>query len=331
MSFTVFILAALVIGPALAQPEGWSLEGMAVNATQNGKPLVEAEVILRAGVEGSLQIVAQTKTDRAGHFVFDKLPARPELIFFAGVNHQGIHYPGSRIHLSSGASPSALKLTAFDVVTSPNPLTADFHEVDVEIKKGALEVSETLSINNPSLATYVGEPGSESSPTTLSLSIPDGFERVTFANEFNGRHFKLRDKRLVTDIPWTPGKREVKFTYHLPAEDGKRVLEWSVNLPCSRYRVCIQGENADRFECNLSRLASPDQATIVFESSEPTMPANHIVKLELAKLPTPWIVYLRWSALAVLAGLILVTAGFRITRRANSKSDTPLPQRTHAA
>jgi hypothetical protein len=330
MSLSVFTLA-LVIGPALAQSEGWTLQGVAVNATQNGKPLVEAQVILRAGEEGSLQIVAQTKTDRAGHFVFDKLPARPELIFFAGVNHQGIHYPGSRIHLSSGASPSALKLTAFDVVTSPNPLTADFHEVDVEIKKGALEVSETLSINNPSLATYVGEPGSESSPTTLSLSIPDGFERVTFGNEFNGRHFKLRDKRLVTNIPWTPGKREIKFTYLLPADDIKRVLEWSVNLPCTRCRLCVRGENADRFECNLPRLAGPDQATIVFESSEPTMPADHTVKLELTKLSTPWSVYLRWSAMAVLAGLILVTASFRIIRKANSKSDTPLPQRTYAA
>jgi hypothetical protein len=304
---------------------------VAVNATQNGKPLVEAQVILRAGEEGSLQIVAQTKTDRAGHFVFDKLPARPEMIFLAGVNHLGIHYPGSRIHLSSVASPPALRLAAYDVVTSPNPLTADFHEVDVEIKKGALEVSETLWVNNPSLTTYVGEPGSESSPTTLSLSIPDGFERVTFSNEFNGRHFKLRDKRLVTDIPWTPGKREIKFMYLLPADDIKRVLEWSVNLPCTRCRLCVRGENADRFECNLPRLAGPDQATIVFESSEPTMPADHAVKLELSKLSTPWSVYLRWSALAVLAGLILVTAAFRIIRKANSKYDTPLPQRTYAA
>jgi hypothetical protein len=302
-----------------------------VNATRDSKPLVGAEVILRAGEEGSLQIVAQTKTDRAGHFVFEKLPTRPELVFLAGVNHHGVHYPGPSVRSASGALPPPLRLTAFDVVTSPSPLTADFHEVDVEIKKGTLEVLETLWVNNPSLTTYVGEPGSESFPTTLSLSIPDGFERVTFSNEFNGRHFKLRDKRLVTDIPWTPGKREVKFTYLLPAVDGKRVLEWSVNLPCTRCRFCVRGENADRFECNLPRLAIPDQATIDFESSEPTMPADHIVKLELAKLPTPWIVYLRWSALAVFAGLILVTGAFRITRKANSKSDTPLPQRTHAA
>jgi hypothetical protein len=330
MSFSVFALAAFVFGPGFAQSEGWTLEGVAVNATQNGKPLAGADVILRAGEEGSLQIVAQTKTDRDGNFIFDKLSARPDLIFVAGVNHHGIHYPGPRMRFPSSLSP-APRLTAFDVVSSPNPLVADFHEVDVEMNKGTLEVTENLWINNPSLTTYVGESRSESSPTTLSLSIPDGFERVTFNNEFNGRHFKLREKRLVTDIPWTPGKREVKFTYHLPAEECKRALEWSVNLPCCRFRLCLRGENVDRFECNLPRLAGPDQATVVFESSAPILPANHTVKLELGKLPTPWIVYLRWSALAALAGLILVTGGFLILRKATSKSAAALPQSTHAA
>jgi hypothetical protein len=330
MSSSLLALVLLGLGTELGQPQGSRLEGIAVNATQNGKPIADAEVVLRAGEEGSLQIIAQTKTDRDGHFQFDRLPNSPGLVFLAGVNHHGVHYPGPKVQLPSGGSLLAVQLTAFDAVASPSPLVADRHEIDVEIQKGALQVTEMLWVNNPSLTTYVGQDVIGALPTTLSLLIPDGFERVTFHSEFNGRHFKLRDNQLYTDIPWTPGKREVKFTYLLPIEDGKRLLEWSVNVPCSHYRLRIRGENADRFECNLPRAAGPDQGTSVFESTEP-IAAEHIVKLELGRLPTSWVVYLRWSALAILAGLIVITASYRIMRRAPADSSTALPRKAKAA
>jgi hypothetical protein len=313
----VLALALLGTEPCLAQTSGPRIEGIVVNGTQNEKPVAGAEVILRAGAEGSLQPVAQTITGRDGRFVLE-LPAEAEGIILPGANHQGVHYPGPRIPHLSGAKIPRVKLVVFEAVPSPNPLVVDLHEIDVHIHKGALEVTETLWINNPSLTTYVGQAATDSSLSTLSLTIPDGFERVTFHKEFLGRRFRLVEKRLVTDIPWTPGKREVKFTYHLPIEENKKSLEWSSDAPCSLVRLRLQGEDADRFESNLARVAKRDQSTFVFESSEAIMPAGQSITLQLGALPTPWIGYLRWSALGVLAGLILVTAGFRWKRRTHS-------------
>lgn len=327
MSASFLALALLGVGAGLAQAEGMRLEGYAVNGSRNGAPLAGAEVILRAGEAGSLQIVAKSSTDRNGHFVFDNLLAMPGLIFVPGVNHDGIHYPGPRTRLPS----SAVRVTAFDAVAAPSPLVVELHEIDLHIEKGVLQVTESLWVNNPSLTTYVGGAGAGTSPVTLALSIPDGFERVTFDTEFNGRRFKLRDNQLVTDIAWTPGKREVKFTYHLPIDEGKRVLEWSVNLPCARCRLCVRGEDADRFECNLPRLQGTDHTTVVFESAERTVAGEHVIYLKLGKLPTPWIVYLRWSALLILVALILATAGFRFLRRAPSKTDALLVPTTKPA
>lgn len=307
---SVLALVLLGMGAGLALGEGPRIEGQAVNGTQHDKHLVGAEVILRGGEEGALQIVGKTLTDLNGRFTFDKLPTAPGLIFVAGVNHQGIHYPGPRLRLQTETPVLLAKVTAFDTVTAPNPLVADLHDIDIHIKEEVLEVTETLHISNPGLTTYVGHAESGMSPPTLSLLIPDGFERVTFDNEFNGRHFKLRDKRLMTDLPWTPGKREVKFTYHLPFEDGKIPLEWSADLPCTRYRLAIHGPNANRFECNLAGNAKRDQVSVVFESSGPPIPAGQVVRLQPADLPTSWIVYLRWSIVPFLGGLILFTSIF---------------------
>ena len=263
--------------------------------------------------------MAKTVTDHEGRFVFGILPTDPEVIFLPGANHQGVHYPGQQIRLPA---PNPVKLVVFDAVASTNPLRADSREIDVQIQTGVLEITETLSVHNPSLTTYVGQAGSEGPAKTLSLSIPDGFERVTFHSEFFGRHFKLVDKRLVTDLPWTPGQKKLAFTYHLPAGESKQFLEWSADLPCSQVRLRVRGENADHFECNLARVATGDK-TIVFESSEAALPAGHLITLQLGNLPTPWIVYLRWSALAILVGLIVATAGFQIARRKLAK---PVPQ-----
>jgi hypothetical protein len=287
-----------------------------VNGSRNGTPLANVEVVLRAGAEGSLQIVAQTKTDGAGRFAFDRLPAGTGPIFVAGVNHHGIHYPGAKVRLPHGSAPPAMTLTAFDAIAAPSPLIAERHEIDIEIQKGALQVTETLWVDNPSSTTYVGEDQIGALPTTLSLSIPDGFERVTFHSEFDGRHFKLRDNQLFTDLPWTPGKRAIRFSYVLPIEDGKHQLEWSMNVPCKRRRLGISGENADRVGCNLPRVAGPN---VAFESSEQAA-AGYAVTLELGSLPTPWIAYLRWSAVAILAGLVAVTAGCRMRRRSRLTS-----------
>ena len=56
---------------------------------------------------------------------------------------------------------------------------------------------------------------------------------MTFHQEFHGRRFDLIDKHLVTGIPWTPGQRDVTFSYHFPMEETKATLEWSVDAPCA--------------------------------------------------------------------------------------------------
>lgn len=318
---TLSLLALLALGTnqGLAQVETARIEGIVVNGTQNGKPLAGAEVILRAGEEGLLQVAAQTVTDQNGRFVFDKLSSAPGLIYLPGANHHGIHYPGPRVRLPGVTAPP-VTLTVFDAVASPNPLIADLHEIDVRIQTGVLEVTETLWVNNPSVTTYVGVDEIGTQATTLSLLIPDGFERVTFDKEFTGRRFQLQNKRLVTDIAWTPGKREVKFTYHLPIEAKRQSLEWSVSIPCARVRLRLHGEKADEIECNLPSVAGRDKGTLVFESTQSTLAANHVIQLQLGNVPTPWIAYLRWIALGILVSLILATAGVRKVRRSLQKA-----------
>jgi hypothetical protein len=170
-----------------------------------------------------------------------------------------------------------------------------------------------MLISNPSLTTYVGSTPSEDWSRTLALSIPQAFERVTFSGEFYGRRFRIGNGCLETDLPWTPGKRELRFTYYVPVKEERGELERVLDLPCSLVRVRVRGEAADRVACKLKRVEGPDKDVTLFESSE-QMAAGERISLQFGGLPVPWSLYGRWAAVAVFGTLVLGTVAGRFFR-----------------
>ncbi len=318
----LFIGLALSLSATLAIDSTQRIEGLVVNQTQGGIPVAGAEVILRAGQDGALALVARTVSDSTGHFTFTDLPVEPGVSYLPGANHQGIHYPGSRIPATAGFARAILSVS--DTSTSPDPLIAERHELDVLAKTGVMEITETLVINNPTTATYVGTPGADGPPTTLSLAIPSGFERITFTSEFHGRHFKVADNHLVTDLPWTPGKRELKFTYALPVESSHQLFERTLDLPTRSLTLRVHGAVSGQVVSNLPSVADGKDGTFVFHAANEMLPAGHRLTLELGKMPTPWIVHARWAALGVLAVLIVGTTILVKRRRTSPALGAPL-------
>jgi hypothetical protein len=313
MLISLIVLAALGISANSLQDNTQSIEGVVVNGTRQGIPVPGAEIILRMAEDASLSEVAKTTADRQGHFVFTNLPVQPGLVYLPGANHEGVHYPGPRLRLVPGAGIARVRITVFDALTTASPLVAEKHEIDVLARTGVLEITETMLINNPTLTTYVGSGPSEEWSRTLGLSIPQSFEHVTFSGEFYGRRFRLVNGFLETDLPWTPGTRELRFTYYVPVEEQHRILERVLDLPSSLVRIRVRGEVADQVACNLKPVDGPDKDVALFESSE-QLAAGYRISLQLGGLRLPWFLYGRWAALALLATLAIGTVAARFFR-----------------
>ncbi len=312
-----FILAALFALTVQTTPVAGSITGVVVNASQNLAPVAGAKVVLRVKLQGQFVVVAECLSDPQGRFAFDNIPVDSDYIYLPGANRDDIHYPGSRVRLSGKTPNARVRLTVHDTVADPNPLVLRRHDISLHPETDALRVTETLLIDNPSSETYVGRPeGKSSRAATLRLSIPSDFHRTTFEKEFYGRQFTLIDGRLVTDIPWTPGQRELTFTYVLPNENHNRVWQRPLDLPCDNLRVEVQTNDPDEISCNLARAASQEKGHVIFQSSGQTLPAGHVVRVELGRLPISLAAYGRWLALIVLILLIAVTSfvGFQKRR-----------------
>jgi hypothetical protein len=314
----LLVVAALGIGASSPGDNAHRIEGVVLNGTRNDIPVPGAKIVLRVGEDASLSPAAETTADPKGRFAFPNVPVQPGLVYLPGANHQGVHYPGPRLRLLPGGGITHVRITVFDARSGPSPLIAEKQDIDVLVKTGVLEITETLSINNPTLTTYVGDATGEEPSRTLSLSIPQAFERVTFSGEFYGRRFKVGNGCLETDLPWTPGARELRFTYYLPVKEQRQILERLLDLPCSLVHIRVRGEAPDQVACNLKRVDGPDKGVALFESSE-RLAAGYRISLQLGGLRTPWFLYGRWAAVTVCSALIVGTVVVCFLRRPRSK------------
>jgi hypothetical protein len=307
-------LLAFVSGQSSTYDAG-AIRGVVLNGSRASAPVANAEVHLRVGTNGVFEPVEKTITDAAGRFSFENIPLDSALVFLPGASHHGVHYPGKRIRLDAVNKVANVSIVAYDAVQAVSPLTASRHDFDIEIEERVLKVTETLVVANQSQATYVGESRDGREPVTLRLSIPSSFDRVTFDSEFFGRRFRIVNHQLVTDMPWPPGEREVRFTYRVPIEPTGGQFLRVLDLPSSNVRVhaptCEQ-----QVSCNLSP-ATVVADRMIFGPRDEQSPMGFTIKLQIGNLPIPWMQYARWLSLAALLAFPLGT--FLVNRYRNQR------------
>jgi hypothetical protein len=285
-----------------------------VNTTQGEAPVNGAEVVLRVEFDGQLVVAAETTSDEDGRFLFDNLPASEEYVYLPGANRAGVHYPGPRLRLNRQHRNRNVTLKVRNAITQPNPLVIQQHEIVIRPEQGALRVTESMLIENPGTSTYIGQPSKQNGrAATLALSIPTDFVRTTFHKEFFGRRPTLIDGKLVTDVPWTPGTRRLKFTYLLPNAKRYRVWERPLDLPTTNLRLTVVHDTPDEIACNLERASTERTGEMVF-ASKTSLSRGDIIRLELGRLPVPLMAYAHWMALMAVIGLIGGTS-FVLRRR----------------
>jgi len=306
--------------------EHGTIGGLVLNGTDGRKPLEGAEVVLRASSSvGGFEPIASTVTDVQGRFEFRNLAINERVIFLAGANRHDVHFPGPRVRLDPLHPRADLELVAYDAVQSPSPLVVRRHDIAVRVETGFMEITEALTIENPSRTAYVGETLDDRPTITLRLGLPAGFETVTFAQEFLGRSFLIHDSQLVTDLPWPPGTRDVKFVYRLPVEQRSSVFRRALDLPTDHVTLRVTGQDPTRIACDLPAASSDREGEIVFAQQGTTLPAGHGIELRMGDLPVRWEAYARWGAVVVL-GLLLGGTLFRNRRRSRAiTSSSPTP------
>jgi hypothetical protein len=308
MTHFLHLLASCLMIAAGSSDRG-SISGTVHNASSGKSFVSQAEVVLRVQLNNQSVICGETITDDAGRFVFDDLALDPDLEYQPGANRDGIHYPGTRVHLTLAQPQARVDLDVCDTLSAPNPLIIRCQEIRLQLEPDLLRVTECLRIENPEMRTYVGLAAEEGEPVTLQLSIPPEFQRITFQQEFYGRRFCVHEGKLATSIPWPPGTRELKYTYILPVEPGQFSWRRMLDLSCRELRLVVQTDHPEEVACNLSDAPSSTPGQLAFQSSAGTLPPGHLIRVDLGKVPMPLMYHARWIAVIIMIILMAGSAG----------------------
>jgi hypothetical protein len=307
-----------------------TIGGEVLNASAGRSRIAHAPVVLRIEAEGQYAPFQETTTDGAGRFLFQHLPVGTAYHYLPGANRDGVHYPGPAVRLTPQRPRAMVELTVCDAVAAPSPLVIRRQTVRIHADPDAISVTESMLIDNPSATCYVGQAWKEGGePVTLQVAIPTDFGGVTFHEEFFGRRFVVADGKLVTGIPWTPGKREMTFAYVLPNTQPERVWRRGIDLPCEEIRVEVSTARPDEVSCSLPRQKADGGGLAVFQSTGPALPPGQVIQVQLGRLPIAWVQRARWWSPLALIGLVAL-AGFWILclgRNTAGKQVTPVPRR----
>ena len=300
------------------------IEGTVLNGSRAQSPVAGAKVVLRASHQGAWIATAETTTDDRGRFRFEQIPVSRDVIYLPGANHLEIHYPGQRVTIDGRHLVNEQRIVVYETVAD-SPLVAARHEIDLRPEVGVLVVTETIVIANRSMRSYMGSEAADGQPSaTLRLSIPPQFDKVTFDKEFFGRQFQLSNERLETQIPWTPGQRELKFTYRLPLEHRHWLFCRPLDLATQQLRVKVSGEKIDDVTCSFPATRTVQAGAIVFDCEAALLSAGHTIELKFGDLPVPWTTHARWIAPAALVLLVLATFAAMSWRRHRPGPSAPV-------
>ncbi len=328
---TAVLVLALTLSEPAEQITG-TIEGVVVNASQGNSPLAQAEVILQVQLEGEFAPVEKTRTDARGRFRFENLPVGSEVLYLPGATRDEIFYPGRRIELSSTLRTASVPIAVHDTVRHPNPLVIRQHEVVLRAERGVLQVVEAMLIDNPGNTTYIGSGAPDATMvSTFRLGIPMDFSRLTFEKEFYGRQFHVIDGQVLTTIPWTPGDHWLRFTYTVPNQDARRVWEHPLDIPCDHLVIRVRHERPEEIVSNLGAAAEVTSGEARFEFRGQQLAGQELVKITLGPLPRPWTFYARWTAVALLTGLVTVTICGRWLRQRRRAMDNAVAKESEPA
>ena len=123
------------------------------------------------------------------------------------------------------------------------------------------------------------------------------------------------EQRPTTNTPWPPGQREIEYSYVLRNEQSQRIWQRPLDLPCADVEIRVRAAAPGEVSGNLPQGKGAGPGEVVFESRGNPLPAGHVLRVELGRLPLPWMAYAKWAAILLLAALIAGVGAAMLRKR----------------
>ena len=203
--------------PAAVQPPS-IVEGRVVRPAITGEVPVPGIVVTihRVGPDSSGPIDSM-RTDANGAYRFAyRRWGNSDAIYFAAAVYRGIAYFSSPVRAAVVRGDDA-EIVVFDTTSTPVRFTVQGHHYVIAAPRptGVRTIVEVYEISNDTVVTVIGR---DSLSAVWSAPLPSGATGFTPASgDVSASAIRARNGRVELAAPFSPGVKQLSFTYSLPA------------------------------------------------------------------------------------------------------------------
>ena len=270
------------------------ISGLVVNGTAGQPPPADLAVTLHVIDSNDAVNVRTANTDDEGRFLFEEVEVDSNSSYSIAATYQEVLYVSS-------ADPTVLEdpveLTVYDGTATLDDVRVEAHVLLLVGDEGNKSLSgvEVVTLVNDSDRAYIPDLSQPINMDFLRFSLPRGSTGLDVGSNLSGGGTINVGIGFGFTAPVPPGSHQVTYSYHVPYDKSRIVLDYSFPMGADSFNVLMEDDlgsiNDPRV---LSSGAQTDVGGTLYSSWEASgfLPGEDLI-IELVGLPRPTV----WSRL----------------------------------
>ncbi|UCD76163.1 MAG: hypothetical protein JSV91_04415 [Phycisphaerales bacterium] len=198
----------------------------AVQGTPFAEPIGVAKVTVQLFHQGMLLDTIKAETDEHGVVMLEDLPVQSAFVPVVQVAYAGVTYSvvGSQMDIEN--HQQKLEVPCYEVTEEQPDWKVTMRHLMIMPVAHGLTVTEVMVLQSSGERSWLGEPRPDGKRTTTVFTLPAGATDVNLGAGFHDWCCStLEDGKLVNHLPLMPGVTQMRFSYHLHADEDSMAID----------------------------------------------------------------------------------------------------------
>jgi len=257
--------------------------------------------------------VDSARTDANGRYAMRYRPVGGDAVYFASSTYSGVAYFTAPLPPKDAAGDDA-EITVFDTSSAPVTLRTRGRHLVVSSSNvdGRRTLVEVFELSNDTTVTAVA--GARGRATWSAPLSPNGRDFQVGQSDIGANAVQFRDGRVLVYASFSPGIRQIAFSYSVPASDFP--LEIPVADPVGVFEVLVEDPGATASGGGLAEqqpVSLEGRSFRRFLAQDVRRGAKLVINVGAGTAPrgNRWLLV----PVIVLAAVMLFALAFALTRR----------------
>ena len=214
--------------------------------------IANVPVVIQLFQDGQPGQKFDVKLDATGHAIVANIPLTGALEPVVLLDHAGLTQQTIGATLEPTNPQAKIVMSIYEMANEAPAWNIAMRHVIVHSIPEGLQVTEMLSVKNPTDRIWLGSTQNAVEHVTLALPLAAGLTNLELGGGFQEPYAKVEGEKLVSTMPMFPGAMEFQINYIVPVKNG--AAKWTIVAPATVDQLIV--------------FAPADQSTVTVDGAK---------------------------------------------------------------